>query len=141
MSKEEILHKEIDLIQSCITRMANNSFIIKGWLISLVVVVLALVGEKVSLDLLCFILIVPIFSFWYLDAFFLQTEKKYRLMYEWVIEKRLESDKHLYDLNPKRFDKKIDSILKVMFSKTLWVFYFIPGLVVIALLVIEKIPK
>ena len=30
----EIIHKEIDLIQSCISRMANNSFLLKGWLIS-----------------------------------------------------------------------------------------------------------
>ena len=27
----EIIHKEIDLIQSCISRMANNSFLLKGW--------------------------------------------------------------------------------------------------------------
>ena len=32
ISIEEI-HKEIDLIQSCITRMAQNSFMIKGWFV------------------------------------------------------------------------------------------------------------
>ena len=35
LSIEEI-HKEIDLIQSCISKMANNSFLIKGWLITLI---------------------------------------------------------------------------------------------------------
>ena len=39
---KEILHKEIDLIQGVINRMANNSFLLKGWLISLIAVVLAL---------------------------------------------------------------------------------------------------
>ena len=34
ISIEEI-HKEIDLIQSCITRMAQNSFMIKGWFVSI----------------------------------------------------------------------------------------------------------
>ena len=29
-SNKEILNKEIDLIQGCINRMANNSFIVKG---------------------------------------------------------------------------------------------------------------
>ena len=30
MDNDEKLHKELDLIQNCITRMANNSFMIKG---------------------------------------------------------------------------------------------------------------
>ena len=32
----EELHKEIDLIQGCINRMANNSFLLKGWLVSII---------------------------------------------------------------------------------------------------------
>ena len=42
----EEIHKEIDLIQSCITRMAQNSFMVKGWFVSLYAVVLALLPEK-----------------------------------------------------------------------------------------------
>ena len=33
MNNEKILEKEIDLIQNCITRMGQNSFSVKGWLI------------------------------------------------------------------------------------------------------------
>ena len=33
--KIEEIHKEIDLIQACITRMAQNSFKIKGWFVSI----------------------------------------------------------------------------------------------------------
>lgn len=36
MDNEKILLKEIDLAQDVIKRMANNSFIIKGWTITLV---------------------------------------------------------------------------------------------------------
>ena len=43
------IHKEIDLIQSCITRMAQNSFMVKGWFVSLYAVVLALLPEKINL--------------------------------------------------------------------------------------------
>lgn len=46
----EEIHKEIDLIQSCITRMAQNSFMVKGWFVSLYAVVLALLPKK----LICF---------------------------------------------------------------------------------------
>ena len=34
MNNEKILEKEIDLIQNCITRMGQNSFSVKGWLIA-----------------------------------------------------------------------------------------------------------
>ncbi len=71
----EEIHKEIDLIQSCITRMAQNSFMVKGWFVSLYAVVLALLPEKINLFLLCTVLIMVNLMFWYLDAFFLRTEK------------------------------------------------------------------
>lgn len=36
------LHKEIDLIQECIKRMASNSFMLKGWTITIFAIVLAI---------------------------------------------------------------------------------------------------
>ena len=121
------LHKEIDLIQGCINRMANNSFLLKGWLISIVAVVLALSEKFPNLLLLGIILIIPLLSFWYLDAFFLRAEKMYREMYKWVLEnRRLKNKEFEYDLNTKRFENKVDSLLKIMFSKTLRTFYGIP---------------
>ena len=44
---KEILHKEIDLIQGVINRMANNSFLLKGWLVTLITVVLALTKDSI----------------------------------------------------------------------------------------------
>ena len=72
------IHKEIDLIQSCINRMAQNSFMIKGWFVSIYAVVLALMPKKVDIQLLCITLIVVNLLFWYLDAFYLRMEKIYR---------------------------------------------------------------
>ncbi len=40
--KDENLHKEIDLIQGVIARMAQNAFYAKGWSVSLSAVLLAL---------------------------------------------------------------------------------------------------
>ena len=133
---KESLHKEIDLIQACITRMANNSFLLKGWTISLIAVVLALAEKALNPALLSVILLIPIISFWYLDSFFLRTEKMYREMYVWVLEKRKENDEsYLYDLNPHRFEKQVDSIKKVMWSTTLRWFYGIPLLITIGVIV------
>jgi hypothetical protein len=50
-----ILYKEIDLIQACISRMAQNSFMVKGWLITLIAVVLALLPESFDIRGLCIV--------------------------------------------------------------------------------------
>ena len=131
----EVIHKEIDLIQNCISRMAQNSFLIKGWALTVVTVVLALMEKNIDPIYLCLVLFIPLMAFWYLDAFFLQTEKIYRKMYKWVIEVRPKNDfSLLYDLDPHRFKDKVDSIQKVMWSITLRVFYGIPLFVVIAII-------
>lgn len=132
----EVLHKEIDLIQACITRMAQNSFLIKGWAISIVAVVLALADKAINASLLSVILLIPLISFWYLDAFFLRTERMYRQMYAWVLEKRKNGeDDLLYDLNPSRFKDKVDSRLNIMWSETLRCFYGVPALIVIGIII------
>ena len=131
----EILHKEIDLIQACITRMAYNSFLIKGWTISIVAVVLALADKTNNSIFLSTVLLIPLLSFWYLDAFFLRTEQMYRKMYTWVLEKRKnDDDEMLYDLNPVRFIDDVDSIPKTMQSITLRCFYGIPVLIVLGII-------
>lgn len=125
MDKKEVLLKEIDLIQSCINRMAQNSFVVKGWTISLVAVVLALMPETISYKIVSSLGIIATFCFWYLDAFFLKTERLYRWKYEWVITNRMQSDEYLFNLNPKNSNmwpsdkKKEPTILRIMFTKTL----------------------
>lgn len=127
--KQKVLEKEIDLIQGCINRMAQNSFVVKGWLITLVTVVLALLPEKVNINILCYVIIIVTIAFWYLDGFFLKMEKLYRWKYEWVICNRRKSNEYEYDLNPHNSQMWKDStgdnelkepcVIKVMFSKTL----------------------
>ena len=138
----EVIHKEIDLIQNCISRMAQNSFLIKGWALTVVTVVLALMEKNIDPIYLCLVLFIPLMAFWYLDAFFLQTEKMYRKMYEWVIDVRPKNDfSLLYDLNPHRFKDKVDSKQKVMWSITLRIFYGIPLFMVIAIIVYQVLLK
>ena len=140
ISIEEI-HKEIDLLQSCITRMAQNSFMIKGWFVSIYAVILALLPEKVNMFLLCIALVAVNLIFWYLDGFFLRTEKVYRKIYDWVLEERPQNNRELmYQLNPGKFNGKIEnveSIWKVMWSKTLRWFYLIPLVIVIIVFIFE----
>lgn len=126
MNNEE-LFKEIDLIQGCINRMANNSFLIKGWALGVFAGVTALTkGENLSnIALLLFTTIIPFACFWILDAHFLKIERKYRIMYEERLTKRKNNDNSdLYKLNPHKY--AADCIFKTMFSPTLFIFYGIP---------------
>lgn len=116
--KEYIL-KEIDIIQDIIKRMANNSFMIKGWAITLVVVTLLLQGNEGQV-LIAFI---PLLVFWFLDAYFLWQERMYRRLYNWVISNRLKTDEYLLDMNAYRFKDSVQPIAKIMFSITLGWFY------------------
>lgn len=126
----DVIHKEIDLIQSCISRMAQNSFLLKGWLVSIAAVVIALLPQTFYIEKLCSIIIMLILCFWYLDGFILKLEKLYRRKYEWVIIERLKGNPdYLYNLDPynemmwiKPIKKDI-TILNSMFSKTLIPFY------------------
>ncbi|MBU3130412.1 hypothetical protein [Clostridium tagluense] len=145
LNRQVVLEKEIDLIQSCISRMAQNSFIVKGWMITLLTVIIALLPKIFDIKLLCILGIVIILCFWYLDGFFLKTEKLYRWKYEWVIKNRYESDDFFYDLNPynKKTWIKNDNgrektepyIVSIMFSKTLLPMYLPLFLAVIMFLI------
>jgi len=113
---KDFMIKELEIIQGIINRMAHNSFLIKWWTITLVVVTLLLQGNK-------YYTFIPILVFWFLDAYFLRLERLYRRLYNWVKDNRLKTEDFLFDLNYKRFEKEEQSILRIMFSITLSLFY------------------
>ena len=73
--------KHLEFIQAVITRCATTSFVIKGWTLSIVAAVLALVAKQID-PWIAGAILVPILAFWGLDAFFLRQERMYRSLYE-----------------------------------------------------------
>lgn len=116
---KEYMLKEIDIIQDIIKRIASNSFMIKGWAITLVVIVLLLKGGRHQV----LIAFVPLLVFWFLDTYFLRQERMYKKLYEWVINNRLKTDRYLLNMDAYRFKDKVQSIFRIMFSITLGWFY------------------
>lgn len=135
---KEYMLKEIDIIQDIIKRMAFNSFMIKGWAITLVVLTLLLKGTEKYQIWLAFI---PLLVFWFLDAYFLWQERMYRKLYEWVINNRLETEEYLFDMNACRFKNEVQSIPRIMFSITLGWFYGSIAILVIIYTLILLIMK
>lgn len=73
--------KYLEMIQGVINRMANNSFALKGWAVTLVAGTFVLAGK--STDSVYFLVAyVPIFIFWGLDSYYLLQERLYRALYD-----------------------------------------------------------
>ena len=142
ISVEEI-HKEIDLIQSCINRMSQNSFSCKGWNLTLIAGVFALVPENINKWYICIIILCIDLCFWWLDSFFVLQEKKYRDKYQWVIVKRIEKNTdYLYDLNPNNKNmnlcpEKEQRQWQVAISKTLFPMYGGIAILIIVYIIIK----
>ena len=123
----EEIHKEMELIQACVTRMADNSFRLKELYISLIAVALTIMmSQKFSLLFVGGTLLGITLIFWGLDAFFLKMETLYRWKYEWVIVKRFIGVRdYMYDLNPNNkymwleLDDKDTCFKNFIFNKTL----------------------
>ena len=131
---KECMLKEVDILQDIIRRMASNSFLLKGWCVTLVVGILLLKGPEKYGVVLAF---VPLVAFWYLDAYFLRQERLFRKLYDWVIRHRLQlhTDEGLFDMSNEArsdedFEEEVDSIRETMFcsakkgkTNTLRLFY------------------
>lgn len=127
MVSEQSMHKELEMIQDIIERQADNSFKIKGWTVTLVVV--ALIFRTNNFQLLA--VIVPLIGFWGLDAYYLRQEKKYRMLYDWAIENRPDNEDRLFDMDATRFNDDVDGTLEMMTAVSLLGFYGIIAVLVI----------
>lgn len=77
--------KHLELVQNVITRMANNSFMLKGWGVTLTAAIFALAGKSDN-ALYILIIFVSLLAFWGLDSYYLLQERLYRALYDKVRE-------------------------------------------------------
>ena len=110
----------LGFIQGVITRMGANSFLLKGWSVTLVAAMFALAVKDADKRFML-IAYFPIFVFWALDAFFLHQEKLFRKLYEDVASGAVYSESCTLDTSVVR--NKVPSGIAVFFSKTLLSFH------------------
>ena len=122
MNMEEKM-KYLEMIQGVINRMASNSFILKGWAVTLVAGVFALVGND-NENIYNIIAYIPIIVFWGLDSFYLLQERLYRGLYEKV---RLLDNSDI-DFSMKatevEFGSEVNNLFSCIISETELYFYF-----------------
>ncbi|WP_050933110.1 hypothetical protein [Vibrio harveyi] len=116
--EQKIAH--LTFIQGVINRMGQNSFLLKGWGVTIIAALFALAAQGANKQ---FVLVAyfPAFMFWLLDAFFLHQEKLFRKLYEKVANGEIPSDN--FTLNTMLVKAQVESYPTVAFSKTLLPFY------------------
>lgn len=139
MSKpnESYYLKQLDIIQMVINRMANNSFLLKGWTVTLVAATLLLKGSDIHI----LIAIIPLITFWALDSYFLWQEKLFRKLFDWTVKNRNRVEEYKFSLDVKRFKKESTCYLQTVFSSTLFLFYGSILLLIVIYILVVVIPR
>lgn len=125
--------KFLEMIQNLIMRMATNSFMLKGWAVTLVAGTFAL-SNKESNNLFFLISYIPIILFWLLDSYYLQLERKYRSLYNNTLEKSDNEIDFKITLLPSNAEDKT-CLYQSVFSCTEFGFY-LPMALLIAIIII-----
>jgi hypothetical protein len=138
------MEKHLEFIQNIINRHNSNSFMLKGWAVTISSALFAIAGT-VKEPLIVLIALAPIGIFWGLDSFYLSNERCFIDLYNAVSKgaysiptikifkkdfnpevKDIESGKiGNYEMNFKKFEIwKDNSWFEVFKSKTILWFYF-----------------
>lgn len=127
--------KHLDIIQGVINRMANCSFLIKGWTITITAAIFGLAAKDADLRyVIIAYMVIPFF--WLLDAFYLSKERQYRGLYDDV---RIKEEKNIdFLMDTRNYDMGKATWWNSFFSKTLNIFYIPLFVVVLIIMFIFK---
>lgn len=154
--KEQVI-KHLEMVQGVINRLRHDSFLIKGWSMTILVAGIIFVarsqiqpgyiGSSVAISkffiaksqiqsaYIVLTFIIPVVGFWILDGYFLWQERLFRKVYD-EVRKQAKTD---FEINPIKYkDKPKCSWIASMFSVTLNVFY---GMEILFVLIVFFILK
>jgi hypothetical protein len=129
--------KHLELIQGVVNRLARNSFVMKGWAVTLIAAVFAL-GIKETTPTYFLIAFLPAFVFWALDGYYLRQERLFRKLYDGIRKMDFEEwneDPFIMDTRP--YNDKVVPWICVCFSRTILPIYLSLVLVIIGVVVVS----
>ena len=140
MESDDKLAKHVELVQGVINRMASNSFLLKGWSVTLVAGLFALAasGGNWAYSVLG---LLPSLSFWWLDAYYLQRERLFRRLHDAVRRGDLESN--LYSMNTAKYAADVPSLVSTAFSKSVLALHgvVVATVVIVTIVLLQHTPK
>lgn len=75
--------KHMEMIQAVVSRLGNNSFVVKGWAITVAGAFFAFAVSRDDPNV-AFAGLVPVIAFYWVDVYFLQAERLFRVLFDQV---------------------------------------------------------
>jgi hypothetical protein len=118
MSKNEDKLKHLEFIQLTIVRMAANSFILKGWTVTISAALFALAAKDTD-PRFAFIALFAAAAFWGLDAYYLRQERLFRELYNDVRKSVAADTESYFSMATTKYTKRVSSWFRTLFSFTI----------------------
>jgi hypothetical protein len=112
--------KHLEMIQMTISKFDNNSFLLRGWAVTLVTAAIAL-NTKQSDKSFFLIAYLPIAVFWIFDGYFVSVKRRYLALYNHV--RKLPDKKIDFSMDSKPFKKGKNTWKSGCFAHFPLVFY------------------
>jgi hypothetical protein len=117
--------KHLEMIQGVVARLAGNSFLIKGWALTLTGAFLGFAVDRED-SALAIAAFGPILFFWGLDAYYLWAERMFRELYRQVRNQDPSVEPFFMGATSGEFVKRaenVSSVSKTAQRRALWGFY------------------
>lgn len=126
----ESLKEHLLMVQAVIDRMAQCSFQLKNWAVTLAFALAAFLTGEVAVTCL-FVPSLPVIAFWLLDAWYLRQERLFRRLYDDVRSRQSSAD---FSMDVSAFKNSVPSLLAASASPTILGFYgpLLVGIVTLA---------
>ena len=124
MDADEKVVRHLEMVRGVIERMARNSFLLKGWAVTLVAASLWLIARGDASGFGAGLLVVlPAVAFWGLDGYFLRQERLFRKLYDSVRSAK-DTD---FSMDARRFSEEVPDVWRTCVGdpspNTLFCFY------------------
>jgi hypothetical protein len=113
--------RHLEMIQSIVTRMATNSFVAKGWALTVAGAIYGFAASHLN-PWIASAGLLSTLGFWWLDAFYLRAERSFRCLYNEAVKPNTDIDLFSLDIRRYRGEKTI-RWWSVLSSITLRIFY------------------
>jgi hypothetical protein len=123
-SVTDAVAKHLEFVQAIIHRLAGNSFLLKGWSITLAVGLFALAASRDSAHNFAVVALLPSLSFWGLDAYYLRQERLFCALYRDIVERAngTHTPVEMFAIDTAIYNGRVHCWVRTLFSPTVfWV--------------------
>lgn len=125
--ENDCVKTHLNMLNSIINRMADNSTKIKAWTITIISAILVLLIQN-KIHKYIWISLIPLFAFFILDSYYLSLEKQFRSEYRdfvHLLHKGKLKPEEIYVFSKCKFIDSVKNFAKAILSPSIWLFYTI----------------